>query len=69
MTDLRMKGIHKDLQHTAADLERVALELAGHARYLQHSVHAQDALDVQRSINGLQASIDELRSVASNLEQ
>ncbi|NER59919.1 hypothetical protein G3435_07935 [Pseudomonas sp. MAFF212428] len=64
-----MKGIHDDLQHTAADLERVALQLAGHARYLQRSVHTQDALDVQRSINGLQASVDELRNVASNLEQ
>ncbi|KIU51542.1 MULTISPECIES: hypothetical protein [Pseudomonas] len=63
-----MKGIHDDLEHTAADLEQIAREMAGHARYLQHSAHPQDALEVQRSINGLQASIDQLRSVADRIE-
>jgi hypothetical protein len=67
-TDARMKGIHDDLEHTAADLEQIAREMAGHARYLQHSAHPQDALEVQRSINGLQASIDQLRSVADRIE-
>ncbi len=69
VSDMRMKGIHDDLEHTAEKLEQVATTLAGHARYLQHSVHAQDAADMQGRIAGLQASIDDLRDVAQSIEQ
>lgn len=69
VSDIRMKGIHDDLEHTAEKLEQVATTLAGHALYLQHSVHVQDATEVQGRIAGLQASIDDLRDVAQSIGQ
>ncbi|CAM3867060.1 hypothetical protein D3C81_517320 [compost metagenome] len=65
--DLRMKAIHDDLQHTAADLERVSLDLRGHVLYLQHSVHQADAAAVLGRIAGLQSSVDDLRGVAETI--
>ncbi|MCE5984471.1 MULTISPECIES: hypothetical protein [Pseudomonas] len=62
-----MKAIHDDLQHTAADLERVSLDLRGHVLYLQHSVHQADAAAVLGRIAGLQSSVDDLRGVAETI--
>ncbi|MNF80777.1 hypothetical protein D3C84_630270 [compost metagenome] len=62
-----MKAIHDDLQHTAADLERVSLDLRGHVLYLQHSVHQADAAAVLGRIAGLQSSVDDLRGVANTI--
>ncbi len=64
----RMQRIHDDLEHTADGMERLAKGLAGHAVYLQNSVHAADAVEVNERVNGLTASINELRAVASAIE-
>lgn len=66
--DKRMKRIHDDLETTADGMERLARGLAGHAIYLQGSVHADDAVEVNARVNGLNASIDELRAVASSID-
>lgn len=68
VTNKRMKNIHDDLEHTADGMERLARGLAGHAIYLQNSVHFADAVEVTERINGLNASISELRAVASTIE-
>ena len=65
--DLRMKTIHDDLQATAADLERVSLDLRGHVLYLQHSIHQADAVEVLGRIAGLKTSVDDLRGVADTI--
>lgn len=62
-----MKTLHDDLEHTADDLEEIARGLAGHAVYLSHSIHTQDARDVKARISGLQASVDDLRQVADSI--
>lgn len=64
----RMKGIHDDLEHTADDLEEIARGLAGHAVYLSHSIHTQDARDVKARISGLNTSINDLRQVADSID-
>lgn len=66
--DKRMKRIHDDLENTADGMEQLARGLAGHAVYLQNSVHADDAVEVNERVSGLNASIDELRAVASAIE-
>ena len=68
MIDKRMKGIHDDLEHTADGMEQLARGLAGHAVYLQNSVHAADALEVNERVCGLNAAINELRAVASAID-
>ncbi|MNJ07552.1 hypothetical protein D3C77_16500 [compost metagenome] len=67
--DPRMKGIHDDLHSTARELERVSRELGGHARYLQCSVHHTDAAEVLGQIQGLQASVEQLRDVAHRIRR
>lgn len=69
VTDTRMKRIHDDLEHTADGMERLAHGLAGHALYLRNSVHAEDAVEVNARVTGLQASISELRAVANSIER
>ncbi|MFD2641565.1 hypothetical protein [Pseudomonas japonica] len=64
----RMKIIHDDLEHTADGMEQLARGLAGHAVYLQSSVHADDAVEVNERVSGLNASISELRAVASSID-
>lgn len=61
--------IQTDLQRTAIELENISRYLAGHARYLQHSVHAKDAVDVNHQIQKLQTTADDLRSVAARLNR
>lgn len=68
MIDKRMKGIHDDLEHTADGMEQLARGLAGHAIYLQNSVHADDAVEVNERVSGLNAAITELRAVASTID-
>jgi len=67
--DKRMKTIHDDLEHTADGMEQLARGLAGHAVYLQNSVHAEDAVEVNERVCGLNASISELRAVASSIDR
>lgn len=62
-----LKVIQSDLQRTARDLDSVSRNLAGHLRYLQHSVNTQDADDVILQIEKLQASVVDLRDVAQRL--
>lgn len=69
VTDTRMKRIHDDLEHTADGMEQLAHGLAGHALYLRNSVHAEDAVEVNARVTGLQASISELRAVANSIER
>ncbi|OLS62603.1 hypothetical protein PSEMO_25530 [Pseudomonas putida] len=66
--DTRMKRIHDDLEHTADGMEQLARGLAGHAVYLQNSVHAEDAVEVNARVSGLTDSVNELRAVASSIE-
>ncbi len=68
VTDKRMKRIHDDLENTADGMEQLARGLAGHAVYLRNSVHAEDAVEVSERVSGLNASIDDLRAVASAIE-
>jgi hypothetical protein len=63
-----LKDILNDLQKTADDLESVYLNLAGHAVYLQHSVHAKDAEDVNRQVLMLQSTVDHLRTIADRIK-
>mgnify|MGYP003582292443 CR=1 FL=1 len=66
--DKRMKRIHDDLENTADGMEQLARGLAGHAIYLQNSVHADDAVEVNERVSGLNDSINELRALASSIE-
>lgn len=68
MIDKRMKSIHDDLEMTADGMERLARGLAGHAVYLQNSVHHTDAVEVSERVSGLKASIHDLRAVANAIE-
>lgn len=63
-----LKIIQSDLTRTASDLEGVSLNLAGHLRYLQHSVNFQDAADVTQQIEKLLATVVDLRDVAQRLD-
>ncbi|EPJ87932.1 MULTISPECIES: hypothetical protein [Pseudomonas] len=63
-----MKDIQKDLQTTANDLESISLNLAGHAVFLQHSIHARDAADVSQQVIKLQDTVDDLRTVADRIK-
>lgn len=64
----RMKSIHDDLENTAEGMEQLARGLAGHAVYLQTSIHRADAAEVSERVSGLNAAIDDLRAVASAIE-
>ncbi|MDN7143715.1 hypothetical protein KC131_23990 [Pseudomonas sp. JQ170] len=64
-----MKGIRDDLHSTARELERVSRELDGHARYLLRSIHRTDAAEVLGQIQGLQASVEQLRDVAHRISR
>lgn len=64
----RMKRIHDDLEDTADGMERLARGLAGHAVYLQNSVHADDAVEVNERVSGLTDAINDLRAVASSID-
>lgn len=66
--DKRMKSIHDDLETTADGMERLARGLAGHAVYLQNSIHRIDAVEVNERVSGLKASIHDLRAVANTIE-
>ncbi|MCI8212542.1 hypothetical protein AUC61_23710 [Pseudomonas sp. S25] len=63
-----LKNIQSDLQRTANDLENVSLNLSGHLLYLQHSVRPLDVADVITQIDKLQASVDDLRTVAQSID-
>ncbi|HCN46345.1 MAG TPA: hypothetical protein DIT18_12370 [Pseudomonas sp.] len=63
-----MKRIHDDLEDTADGMERLARGLAGHAVYLQNSVHADDAVEVNERVSGLTDAINDLRAVASSID-
>ncbi|OCR24011.1 hypothetical protein AFK24_16945 [Pseudomonas syringae] len=62
-----MKEIQQDLQKTANDLESISLSLAGHAVFLQHSIHAKDAADVSHQVVKLQDTVDDLRTIADRI--
>ena len=63
-----LKIIQSDLTRTATDLEGVSLNLAGHLRYLQHTVNSQDAADVTLQIEKLLETVVDLRDVAQRLD-
>ena len=62
-----MKDIQQDLQKTANDLESISQSLAGHAVFLEHSIHAKDAADVNRQVVKLQDTVDDLRTIAERI--
>lgn len=62
-----LNTIRDDLQLTALDLERVKIAMAGHFEYLRHTIHQRDAVEVLGQIEGLGASISELRRVAESI--
>ena len=66
--NIRMQRIHDDLETPADGMEQLARGLAGHAVYLQHSVHAGDAVEVRARVSGLTDSINELRAVANSID-
>ncbi|MFJ4142972.1 hypothetical protein [Pseudomonas sp. NPDC089734] len=65
----QLKDIQEYLQQTADDLERVSMNLAGHVMYLQHTFHPTEVLEVSAKIEGLQASVQDLRGVVRLIDQ
>ncbi|HEX8595663.1 MAG TPA: hypothetical protein VF682_20670 [Pseudomonas sp.] len=63
-----MKKLQQDLQQTANDLENIQQNLAGHAVFLQHSIHARDAADVNRQMLRLQTTVEDLRVIAERIK-
>jgi len=63
----KLDTICHDLRVTAGDLEGVMRDMSGHLEYLKHSIHQQDAADVQGQVKGLGSSINRLRRVADSI--
>lgn len=66
--NIRLQETQDDLIRTASELEKISLALEGHARYLQHTVHQIDALEVRNCQNGLQTWARELRELAKGID-
>lgn len=63
----RMQCMQEDLQRTAAQLEEVCHGLAGHVRYLHHTMHGSDAKAMDGHAQSLLTSALELREVAKSI--
>ncbi|MEE4626081.1 hypothetical protein V2K50_10190 [Pseudomonas alliivorans] len=61
----QLKDIQAYVQRTADDLERVSSNMSGHLAYLQHNSRANEAQAVSEQIQGLRASVMDLRGVFS----
>jgi len=59
----QLKDIQAYVQRTADDLERVTRDMVGHLAYLERHSRANDAQDVSEQIQGLRASVQDLRGV------
>ena len=64
----RLQDMQDDLNRTASELEKLSRALEGHARYLQHTVHRDDAAPVRNCQEGLQTWATELRELARGME-
>ncbi|MBX8492814.1 hypothetical protein K5D56_00075 [Pseudomonas cichorii] len=64
-----LKDIQEYLQRTANDLEQVSMNLAGHVMYLQHTFRPTEMQEVSAKIEGLQASVQDLRGVVRLIDQ
>lgn len=63
----KLDTICHDLRVTAGELEVVMRDMSGHLEYLKHSIHRQDAADVQGQVQGLGSSIKRLRRLADSI--
>jgi hypothetical protein len=66
----RLNIIQHDLEDTAAHLVELAQMLEGHARYLRHSRVIDNLAEIdsiEHRLDGLAASILDLRGVASKI--
>ncbi|MBC3954001.1 MULTISPECIES: hypothetical protein [Pseudomonas] len=59
----QLKDIQAYVQRTADDLERVSRNMAGHLAYLQTHSRSTEARAVSEQIQGLTASVQDLRGV------
>ncbi|MBC3411050.1 MULTISPECIES: hypothetical protein [Pseudomonas] len=63
----RMQGLQDDLLRTAADLDTLSEALDGHARYLRHSIHKDDAPALDDHAQGLRDSAGDMRDLAATI--
>lgn len=61
----QLKDIQAYVQRTADDLERVSRNMSGHLAYLQNNSRSNEAQAVSEQIQGLKASVIDLRGVFS----
>ncbi len=62
----RLNSMQRDLEGTAEHLEALSRLLEGHARYLRHA-NSGDATFIETRLNGLTASVVDLRCVAQRI--
>lgn len=63
----RMQCLQEDLQRTATQLEEVCRWLAGHVRYLHHTMHDNDARMMDGHTRGLLTSAWNLCEIAKSI--
>jgi hypothetical protein len=63
-----MQGLQHDLLRTASDLDHLCEALDGHARYLRHSIHRDEAPTLDEHAQGLRDSADDLRELAQTIK-
>jgi hypothetical protein len=64
----QLDNIQLDLEGTAAHLEALRKMLEGHIVFMRHT-NATDIDDVESQLNGLAASVSDLRGVARNIRK
>ncbi|HGM5581527.1 TPA: hypothetical protein ACKP22_005401 [Pseudomonas putida] len=63
-TNFRLLGLQDDLRHTARQIDHLCHALDGHARFLRHSVHQDDAAAMGEQVQELRDSAEDMREIA-----
>lgn len=66
-TNYRLLSLQRDLMSTAQQIDQLCRGLEGHARFLRHSVHPEDANTMGEQAQELRDSAQDMRGIAHTI--